>query len=34
LGVDEQLQQVVAAPHLWFAWAAFQPEARVYGLEG
>lgn len=26
-----QLQQLVAAPHFWFAWAAFQPETAVYG---
>jgi len=29
----EQLQQLVAAPHFWFAWAAFHPETEVYGLE-
>jgi len=26
-----QLQQLVAAPHFWFAWAAFHPETTVYG---
>jgi hypothetical protein len=26
-----QLQQLVGAPHFWFAWAAFQPETAVYG---
>lgn len=25
-----QLQQVVGAPHFWFAWAAFQPETTLY----
>lgn len=25
------LKQLVAAPHFWFAWAAFQPETLVYG---
>lgn len=28
---DGQLQQLVGAPHFWFAWAAFQPETAVYG---
>ncbi|NDJ59658.1 MAG: DUF3179 domain-containing protein [Chloroflexi bacterium] len=28
-----QLQLQVAAPHFWFAWAAFQPDTFVYGLE-
>jgi hypothetical protein len=28
-----QLRQVIAAPHFWFAWAAFRPETRVYGLD-
>ena len=27
-----QLQQLVATPHFWFAWAAFQPETSVYGI--
>jgi hypothetical protein len=27
-----QLRQLTAAPHFWFAWAAFQPETAVYGL--
>lgn len=29
----KQLRQLLAFPHFWFAWAAFQPETRVYGLE-
>lgn len=29
-----QLQQVVASGHFWFAWSKFQPETRVYGLDG
>ncbi len=28
-----QLRQLPAAPHFWFAWAAFQPDTAVYGLE-
>lgn len=28
-----QLRQRIAAPHFWFAWAAFRPETWVYGLE-
>ncbi|NDJ77523.1 MAG: DUF3179 domain-containing protein [Chloroflexi bacterium] len=28
-----QLRQMAAAPHFWFAWAAFRPETGVYGLE-
>ena len=28
-----ELKQIVAAPHFWFAWAAFHPETEVYGLE-
>lgn len=28
-----ELQQLVAAPHFWFAWAAFHPETAVYGEE-
>ncbi len=27
-----QLQQVNAAPHFWFAWAAFRPETAIYGM--
>jgi uncharacterized protein DUF3179 len=27
------LRLMVAAPHFWFAWAAFNPETEVYGLE-
>ncbi len=30
----QQLRQVLAAPHFWFAWAAFRPETIVYGLGG
>jgi hypothetical protein len=26
-----RLRQLLAAPHFWFAWAAFQPETLVYG---
>ncbi|RMF76507.1 MAG: DUF3179 domain-containing protein [Chloroflexi bacterium] len=26
-----QLQQHIAAPHFWFAWAAFQPDTAIYG---
>lgn len=29
----ETLRQLIAAPHFWFAWAAFHPETEVYGLE-
>jgi hypothetical protein len=29
----EQLQQRLAFPHFWFAWAAFRPETRIYGVE-
>lgn len=28
-----ELTQLVAAPHYWFAWAAFHPETNVYGVE-
>ncbi|MCY4106942.1 MAG: DUF3179 domain-containing protein [Chloroflexi bacterium] len=28
-----QLRQRIAAPHFWFAWAAFQPETWVYGQD-
>lgn len=27
-----QLRQELAAPHFWFAWAAFKPETRIYEL--
>ncbi|MBI5668604.1 MAG: DUF3179 domain-containing protein [Chloroflexi bacterium] len=27
-----QLRQLLAAPHFWFAWAAFQPETAIYGM--
>jgi hypothetical protein len=26
-----QLEQIIAAPHFWFAWAAFQPDTLLYG---
>ncbi|MCA9882386.1 MAG: DUF3179 domain-containing protein [Anaerolineae bacterium] len=26
-----QLRQLIAAPHFWFAWAAFHPQTTVYG---
>jgi hypothetical protein len=26
------LQPMIAAPHFWFAWAAFRPDTTVYGL--
>lgn len=29
----EQLRLLIAAPHYWFAWAAFHPETVVYGSE-
>jgi hypothetical protein len=29
-----QLELLAAAPRFWFAWAAFQPETRIYGVEG
>lgn len=29
-----QLRQRIAAPHFWFAWAAFRPETWVYGQSG
>ncbi|GAB4574161.1 MAG: DUF3179 domain-containing protein [Anaerolineae bacterium] len=29
----ESLRQEMAAPHFWFAWAAFQPETLIYGME-
>jgi Protein of unknown function (DUF3179) len=28
-----RLQLQIAAPHFWFAWAAFQPETSIYGAE-
>lgn len=28
--VNRQLQQELAYPHLWFAWAAFKPETLIY----
>ncbi|RMG69712.1 MAG: DUF3179 domain-containing protein [Chloroflexi bacterium] len=28
-----QLRQIIAAPHFWFAWAAFHPETEVYSLD-
>ena len=28
-----QLQQRLAAPHFWFAWAAFQPDTLIYGQQ-
>lgn len=28
-----QLRQELAAPHFWFAWAAFKPETQVYGID-
>lgn len=28
-----QLQQLIAAPHFWFAWAAFYPETEIYTVE-
>ncbi|MEL6306564.1 MAG: DUF3179 domain-containing protein [Chloroflexota bacterium] len=28
-----ELQQLVAAPHYWFAWAVFEPETVVYGVD-
>ena len=27
----EELDQLLAYPHFWFAWAAFQPETAVWG---
>lgn len=29
----QQLRQVLAFPHFWFAWAAFQPDTVIYGAE-
>ena len=28
-----QLRLLVAAPHYWFAWAAFHPETEIYGVD-
>jgi hypothetical protein len=28
-----QLRAELAAPHFWFAWAAFVPDSPVYGLD-
>ncbi|MBN1963092.1 MAG: DUF3179 domain-containing protein, partial [Anaerolineae bacterium] len=28
-----QLRPLLAAPHFWFAWAAFAPETGIYGVE-
>lgn len=28
-----QLRQELAAPHFWFAWAAFKPDTRIYELQ-
>jgi hypothetical protein len=28
-----RLQLQIAAPHFWFAWAAFMPETRIYGSD-
>jgi hypothetical protein len=30
---DVELRQELAAPHFWFAWAAFEPETLVYGID-
>jgi hypothetical protein len=30
--LGSQLKQEFAFPHFWFAWAAFRPDTRVYGL--
>lgn len=29
-----QLRQIIAAPHFWFAWAAFRPDTGLYGDAG
>ena len=29
---SSQLRQRVAAPDFWFAWAAFRPDTRIYGM--
>lgn len=31
--VGQSLDLQIAAPHFWFAWAAFRPETRIYGQE-
>ncbi len=31
--MGSQLQAQFAFPHFWFAWAAFQPETMIYGVE-
>ncbi len=28
----EQLEPVIHGNHFWFAWAAFKPDTRIYGL--
>ena len=28
-----QLEQIRAFPHFWFAWAAFRPDTRIYGVD-
>lgn len=28
-----QLEQLIAAPHFWFAWQAFRPDTLVFGLD-
>lgn len=28
-----QLRQELAAPHFWFAWAAFKPDTAIYGID-
>lgn len=28
----KRLRQLIAAPHFWFAWAAFYPETTLYGI--
>jgi hypothetical protein len=30
----EQLRQLLAGAHFWFAWVAFSPDTTVYGLAG
>jgi hypothetical protein len=31
--VGSQLEQELAFPHFWFAWAAFRPDTMIYGLD-
>ncbi|MBL8130912.1 MAG: DUF3179 domain-containing protein [Anaerolineae bacterium] len=31
--MGRRLEAQFAAPHFWFAWAAFRPDTRVYGLD-